>query len=87
MGNSSELYLLGFAFILIGMVLILYASYKSIHEKGDASKESIEAGVIGFIGPIPFGFATSKKMLIFSLILFLILFLITALIFYKGMKV
>jgi len=86
MEETSYFYLIGFVLIILGMILIFYASYRSMYEENSDSEHKVEVGVIGFIGFIPFGFATSKKMLLFSLIIFLILVIIFILLSYFGFR-
>lgn len=63
--------LIGIGFIFFGILLTIIAAFLSGSGK-------VEGGFVGFIGPFPIGFATSKKMLYFTLgfsLLLLILFL------------
>ncbi|MEM5812230.1 MAG: DUF131 domain-containing protein [Candidatus Aenigmatarchaeota archaeon] len=48
---------LGLAFVIIGILIIVAAALLG---KGEGKAE---VGIGGFIGPIPFGFATNKGML------------------------
>ena len=68
------LLIFGIIFIFLGIILITLYSFYS-------SKESahVEFAIGGFIGPIPFGFATQKELLIIIMILsivFLIIFVL-----------
>jgi len=54
---SNFFLFLGMAFLIIGILIIMAAAFLG---KGEAKTE---AGVGGFIGFLPFGFATSKGML------------------------
>jgi len=74
---ESTILLLGIALILIGFFLVLLSALLSLK----AGKAEVAVG--GFIGPIPFGFATSKNMLIAVMLLSLFTFLATLLIFLK----
>jgi len=55
---SNFFFLLGLAFVIIGIVIIAAVAFL-----GKSGETKTEAGVGGFIGIIPFGFATSKGML------------------------
>jgi len=51
---------IGLALILIGIVFIVISAVSmALSEK---SNEKVDVAVGGFIGPIPFGFFTKKKM-------------------------
>lgn len=52
----EQLVLLGIALILVGFLLVFLGSV--LAEKGN-----VRVGVGGFIGPIPFGFASDKQLL------------------------
>lgn len=69
---QEKLFLLGIILIFLGVFITIISSLLSGSDK-------IEYGFGGFIGPIPFGWASNKRMLYsvmtFSLIV-LILFLI-----------
>jgi uncharacterized membrane protein len=59
--------LLGLAFVIIGIVIIMAVAFLG---KGEAKTEG---AVGGFIGPIPFGLATSKGMLYLVITLSLVM--------------
>jgi uncharacterized protein (TIGR00304 family) len=70
---------IGIILILLGFIIVLVGSFLQAGKAPEA-KTKTHVGVGGFIGPIPFGFATSKTMLyvviglaIFFFILWLIL--------------
>jgi len=63
--------LIGILFILFGILLIILGGFIGI--SGENSKTNLAIG--GFIGPIPFGFFTNKKMFWIFCILFLVSFL------------
>lgn len=60
--------LLGFAFVMIGIVLLIFGAI------GGGSNVKTKVAFGGFIGPVPFGFASEPKMF-----KFLIAFMIIAL--------
>jgi uncharacterized membrane protein len=68
---QEKLFLLGLAFILIGVLIVIVASF--------LGGKKVEYAFGGFIGPIPFGWASNEKMLIILLIL---LFLFSLFIFF-----
>ena len=47
---------IGILFIVIGIIFIITSIIANL------GNNNVEVGVGGFIGPIPFGFFTSKKM-------------------------
>jgi uncharacterized membrane protein len=55
---SNFFLLLGLIFVIIGIVIIAVVAFL-----GKGGEAKTEVGVGGFIGIIPFGFATSKGML------------------------
>ena len=74
----NKIILIGIIFIFIGFLLIFINSLKS-------EKIETKGTVIGFIGPIPFGFGSDKQMIYFSLIISIIIILsiIISRIFFK----
>ena len=52
---SNSLILLGFALVVIGIIIMLLGAAHG--------KSKVEWGVGGFIGPVPVGFASSPMML------------------------
>ena len=71
---SDSLTLIGLALIFIGFVLVVI----SVLLKTKNAKT--EFGFVGFIGPIPIAFGTSKEIILIGLILGFIIFLVTLLI-------
>jgi len=53
----EKLILIGMALILIGIITVIIGSIWTAL----SGKSEVDVGVGGFIGPIPFGFFTSKK--------------------------
>jgi len=64
---SKFFLLLGLAFVIIGIVIIAAVAFLG---KGEVKAEG---AVGGFIGPVPFGFATSKGMLYLVITLSLVM--------------
>jgi len=60
--------LLGLAFVIIGIVIIAAVAFL-----GKSGEVKTQGAVGGFIGPIPFGFATSKGMLYLVITLSLVM--------------
>ncbi|MBU5689650.1 MAG: hypothetical protein QXM68_00995 [Candidatus Aenigmatarchaeota archaeon] len=67
---QDNLFVVGFALIFLGMIIIIISSLKS---------SKVEYAFGGFIGPIPFGWASSK----YGLIL-VILTLLAILLFFQS---
>ncbi len=67
---QEKLFLIGIGLIFLGIFITIIASFLSGSGK-------VEYGVGGFIGPIPFGWASNKNMLYVIIGLTLILFILT----------
>ena len=59
---SQFFHFLGLAFIIIGILIVM--AFTLLKGSGEARTG---VGVGGFIGPLPFGFATSKGMLLLTM--------------------
>ncbi len=57
---SEKIFLAGIALIVIGILFLVISSI-IMALQGREGKIKTEAGVGGFVGPIPFGFFTSRK--------------------------
>ena len=68
---QEKLLLIGVVFILIGILITIIASF--------FGGKKVEYAFGGFIGPIPFGWASNEKMLIWILI---ILFVVSLYLFF-----
>ena len=66
---QESIFVIGFVFILFGILLIIISSIKT---------NKVEYAFGGFIGPIPFGWANTKQGVILIII---ILFLLTILLY------
>jgi len=62
---------IGIALIIIGFIAIIIGSL--LQERG---KTRVEWGFGGFIGPFPFGFASSKPLLYLIIIIAFVLFIL-----------
>ncbi len=60
--ETNILFLIGFVLIFLGIVIIIASAILS-------TKAKVEGGFVGFIGPFPIGFGTSKEILLFSLLI------------------
>ena len=60
---------LGILAVFIGIILIFLGTI--LHSKGKA-----EFGFVGFIGPFPIGFGSSKEMLYISLIISIVIMIV-----------
>jgi len=69
---SQHLITIGIVLIFIGFSLVFIGSLLSSQKSGS----KVEWGVGGFIGPIPFGFASSKNMFYITLALVVTFFVI-----------
>lgn len=64
---NNQLILLGAVFVIIGIVVLAFAFLPN-------TKVETKSAVVGFIGPIPFGFGTDKQMLYVAIAISTILF-------------
>ncbi len=73
----DKIIFLGIILLFVAIALIFLGSIISMFKSGDKKIES--AGIV-FIGPVPLGFATNKKLLlpllIFSVIVFILWFVL-----------
>ena len=70
---SDFLTLIGLVLIFIGFALVVISVFLK------AKNAKTEFGFVGFIGPIPIAFGTSKEIILIGLMLGLIIFLTTLL--------
>ncbi len=75
---EDKLFFIGLALIIVGIILITLAPFFGMKQAKQSIKKEIAVG--GFIGPIPFGFFSSKQAF-FVWLLFLILALIFIIVF------
>jgi uncharacterized membrane protein len=68
---EQSLVILGFVVILIGIFIIIVASLL-----GEEGEKRIHWGFGGFIGPIPFGFASERGILYVIITICVILFIL-----------
>ncbi len=73
------LVLLGIALVFIGMVIIIIGSLLG------TGKGEVKVGIGGFIGPIPFGFASERGMLYLVIILTIVMFVVFVLMSHRFM--
>jgi len=60
--KMPNLFLIGFSLIFLGIIFLIVASFSAAKE-GNEVNTNFQGGFGGFIGPIPFGFFTSKQAL------------------------
>lgn len=58
----GKLMFVGLLLILIGILIVIIAGVSLALQSAQGGKSKANIAVGGFIGPIPFGFFTSKKM-------------------------
>lgn len=64
---EEKILLIGIVLIFVGIILTIISAF--------LSNKRVEYGFGGFIGPIPFGWATNQKMLMIIVILMMIFLL------------
>ncbi len=72
--------LLGLILILLGFFLVFISPFVGSKGKSEAK---VEIAVGGFIGPIPFGFATSKEALYLLIVIMFISLIFMYLFFFR----
>ena len=62
---------IGLLLVFIGIAIIIISSVLGATRQG---KSDVKVGVVGFLGPIPFGFGSDKRTLLFTVILAAVFF-------------
>jgi len=71
---DERIVLIGFALVFAGMIVIILGSALGSKNKPNSSSSGFAVG--GFIGPIPFGWATEKPLLYIVIAISVIMFLV-----------
>ena len=71
------LILLGIVLIFTGMIIIIIGSLLG------AQRGEVKVGIGGFIGPIPFGFASERGMLYLVIVLTIAMFVVFVLVSHR----
>ncbi|MBD3259947.1 DUF131 domain-containing protein [Candidatus Woesearchaeota archaeon] len=86
--NQATMVQIGIIVIFIGFIIVFSSMFFSakrtaggtagnIDEEGRTDKESrVKVGVVGLIGPVPFGFGSDKKMLVITMIIAAVMILL-----------
>ena len=72
---SQELVMAGFVLLIVAVILIITGSLLGAEKSG-----KVEWSVGGFIGPIPFGWASSPEMLKWTMLVSVLLVVFLALV-------
>ncbi|MBD3313048.1 hypothetical protein GF345_01255 [Candidatus Woesearchaeota archaeon] len=56
---------IGTVIVMIGMVIVIIGAFRSARAPSELKDSNIEVGVGGFIGPVPFGFASNTVIMYF----------------------
>ena len=72
MEHALDIINAGIVLIIVGFLLVFIGTLKHI----SSSETNSEFAFVGFIGPIPFGFGSSKQAIIFALALMVLIFLL-----------
>jgi uncharacterized protein (TIGR00304 family) len=82
MVNSNTIILIGFAVIIVGILIIFMGS--ALQSSSNSSKTEIHTGGVIMIGPIPIIFGNDKGLVIIGVVFAVILMILYFLLFYKG---
>lgn len=85
MVNYNTIVLAGFAFVIIGMLMIVLGSIlQSSSSSSGSSKTEVHTGGVILIGPIPVIFGNDKQLVIFGVIFAIVIMILYYLLFYRG---
>lgn len=84
MVNYNTIVLAGFAFVIIGMLMIVLGSILQSSSSSGSSKTEVHTGGVILIGPIPVIFGNDKQLVIFGVIFAIVIMILYYLLFYRG---
>ena len=82
MVNYNSIILMGFAVVILGILLIFIGT--ALQSSSNNSKSEVHAGGVILIGPIPIIFGNDKGLLLFGVIGAIILMVLSYFLFYRG---
>lgn len=82
MVNYNSIILMGFAVVILGILLIFIGT--ALQSSSNNSKSEVHTGGVILIGPIPIIFGNDKGLLLFGVIGAIILMVLSYFLFYRG---
>ena len=74
--NQQTILGIGILVVFIGIVIIILSSFLTNKNVDGKSKTESKIAVVGFFGPIPFGFGNDKEMLKWGLVVGVIILIL-----------
>ncbi len=82
MVNYNSIILIGFAVVIIGILIIFIGS--ALQSSSSSSKTEVHTSGVILIGPIPIIFGNDKGMVLIAVIIAVILMILSYILFYRG---
>lgn len=77
--NQTTIVQIGVIVIFIGFIIVFSSMFfggKGLKETSDKGESKVKVGVVGLIGPVPFGFGSDKKMMLITMIIAVVMILL-----------
>ena len=82
MVNYNSIILIGFAVVIIGILIIFIGS--ALQSSSSSSKTEVHTSGVILIGPIPIIFGNDKCLVLIAVIIAVILMILSYILFYRG---
>ena len=82
MVNYNSIILMGFAVLILGILLIFIGT--ALQSSSNDSKTEIHTGGVILIGPIPIIFGNDRTLILFGVIFAIIIMILSYFLFYRG---
>ena len=82
MVNYNSIILIGFAVVIIGILIIFIGS--ALQSSSSSSKTEVHTSGVILIGPIPIIFGNDKGLVLIAVIIAVILMILSYILFYRG---
>ena len=82
MVNYNSIILIGFAVVIIGILIIFIGS--ALQSSSSSSKTEVHTSGVILIGPIPIIFGNDKGLVLVAVIIAVILMMVSYMLFYRG---
>jgi uncharacterized protein (TIGR00304 family) len=80
--NYNSIILLGFAVVILGILLIFVGT--ALQSSSSSSKTEVHTSGVILIGPIPIIFGNDKGLLLIGVIFAIVIMILAYLLFYRG---
>jgi uncharacterized protein (TIGR00304 family) len=80
--NYNSIILIGFAVVIIGILIIFIGS--ALQSSSSSSKTEVHTSGVILIGPIPIIFGNDKGLVLIAVIIAVILMILSYILFYRG---